>query len=96
MDSLQLFTGLLLAVCTMHLIFSATAAIAEWLEKNQDHYPMLTRGKTTPVYFDWYVFFDPADLLGKYPQTRSRKPRQDRNTTIVQQRSANPRPRTRA
>lgn len=97
MDSLQLFTGLLLAVCAIHLIFSTKAIIGRWMEKNQDTFPMLAKGKTKPVFFDWYVFFDPADLLGRQPRLRSGKPRQDKKSTTGQRpRSSGPRPRPQA
>ena len=97
MDSLQLFTGLLLAVCTIHLIFSVKAGISEWMEKNQEHYPMLAKGKTSPVYFDWYVFFDPADLLGRTPRSGVGKSPQDKRSNVDQRpRPAGQRPRPRA
>lgn len=97
MDSLQLFTGLLLSVCTVHLIFSVKAGISEWMEKNQEHYPMLAKGKTSPVYFDWYVFFDPADLLGRIPKSRDGKSQQDKGiATDKRPRAFVPRPRARA
>ena len=97
MDALQLFTELLLAVCTIHLIFTTKAIISEWMEKNQEHYPMLAKGQTTPVYFDWYVFFDPADLLGRKPISKDRKSQQDKRITVGQQsRTSTSRPRPRA
>lgn len=97
MDALQLFTELLLAVCTIHLIFTTKAIISEWMEKNQEHYPMLAKGQVKPVYFDWYVFFDPADLLGRVPRSRDGKPEQDKRAVAGQRpRASTPRPRPRA
>lgn len=97
MDALQLFTELLLAVCTIHLIFTTKASVSEWMEKNQEHYPMLAKGETTPVYFDWYVFFDPADLVGRTPRSRVEKSQKDDGiTTDKRPRASTPRPRPRA
>jgi hypothetical protein len=85
MDSLQLFSGLLFVVCGLHLVFSVQATISRWVEKNRNRYPILVKVKGTPIYFDWYVFFDPADLHGKQPRSAGAAQRRKQNETVSKQ-----------
>lgn len=88
MESLQLFSELLLTVCAIHLIFSTKEMISGWMDKNQDKDTALAKGKSTPIYFDWYVFFDPADLLGK--KSQSTPARQSRNHSRTKRQDSRP------
>ena len=65
MESLLLFTGLLLAVCTLHLIFTAVEAIERWVARNRSRMEQSARSGREIRRSDWYVFFNPEDLIGK-------------------------------
>ena len=68
MESLQLFTMLLLAVAITHLLFSAAEVIGRWTKKDVRTPGLVARGNASVDRSGWYVFFDPADLYGRKSQ----------------------------
>ena len=90
MESAQLFTGLLLAIGAIHLVFSAVDAVDRWLLKNRRSPAIVAKGQKLSARPGWYVFFNPADLCGKQEPAI-------RNQPLLQSTvSRNQRPRPRA
>ena len=82
MDSLQLFTLLLLAVAITHLLFSAAEVVGRWLKKDVRTSGLAARGNTSASRSGWYVFFDPQDLYGKTSRPANASQRKsDENST---------------
>ena len=86
METLQLFTGLLLAVCAVHLVFSGVEVIDRWLAKNFRHLKLSAKSKREISRSDWYVFFDCADLFGRESKSKPAKSSRNYNGTTSQQR----------
>ncbi|MFV0436315.1 MAG: hypothetical protein ACK5PS_02830 [Desulfopila sp.] len=73
MESLQLFTLLLLAVSAVHLLFTAVATVESWLCKNKDADHRTAKGEAAAARSaGWYVFFDPEDLYGRLARPQER------------------------
>jgi len=100
MDSLQLFTMLLLAIAITHLLFSAAEVIGRWLKKDVRTPEFAARGSASADRSGWYVFFDPEDLYGNKSQpakTGQRKSDKSRTSQSSQpQKPAARRPRASA
>jgi hypothetical protein len=93
MEMTQLFTFLVLGICATHIVWSASAQIANWWGARRD-----SRSRNTalagPVRQrdDWYVFFNCSDLVGPDP---IKKNTISANQNRAQKQQKNPRPQIR-
>lgn len=83
MESLQIFTVAVLAVCAIHLVSTISARIFPWWEETVRRKDSSFKSSKTassridllqeipiPQRSDWYVFFHCADLVGREPQKK--------------------------
>lgn len=89
MEARLYFSAFVLIMCAVHLVWTASARINDWWQKNvalsnkkiataENSNPILQK-EQAPQRSDWYVFFHCSDLVGReqaIPKTTSI----DRNT----------------
>ncbi len=94
MESIQVFSLFILAMCAFHLVSTAGAYLAAWWNKNlfcksspeqlRANPPPragVFRESSIPQRGDWYVFFHCSDLTGREPLQKNsprKRPEQSR------------------
>lgn len=76
MEASLYFSAFVLAMCALHMIWTASATLGAWW---RSHVPpsigrLAENSGRAPQRNDWYVFFHCADLVGKEPVSKKASP----------------------
>lgn len=64
MEASLIFSGLVLAMCALHLLWNASGRLETWWRQQV---PPVTKRRGAVQRSDWYAFFHCADLVGPDP-----------------------------
>lgn len=70
MEANLYFSAFVLAMCALHMIWTASATLDAWWRSHVPTDRLAENSGRAPQRSDWYVFFHCADLVGREPVSK--------------------------